>query len=77
MSENVESLNAATATAIAPVTAKADYCSKVIVDEAAETVVDKTGHIFNGDGAHSMDQIKLCQVSEGTKWSISYMAFLN
>jgi hypothetical protein len=69
-------IHAATATTIAPVTASADFCSIVMVDETAQSIVDTTGRIFSGDGAHSGDRLKACTVSSGGSWQITYMAFL-
>ena len=65
----------ATGTQIAPVTAPADYCSVVTVDETAQTVIDKTGKIYNGEPAHTGDRIKLCAKSIDD-WRVTYMAFL-
>jgi uncharacterized protein DUF6318 len=64
----------ATSTAIAPVTAPADYCSLISVDVTAESVVDATGKIYNGDGAHSNLRFKLCAKSSTDTWLASYLA---
>ena len=64
----------ATFTEIAPVTAPADFCSIVAIDESAEEVVDKTGKVFNGDGAHKGDRVKLCAQFSGM-WKTTYLAF--
>lgn len=66
----------AVGTQIAPVTAPADYCSVVTVDETSQTVVDKTGKIFNGEPAHTGDRIKLCAKSTDY-WRVTYMSFLS
>jgi hypothetical protein len=66
----------AVGTQIAPVTAPADYCAAVVVDETAQTIVDKTGKIYNGDGAHVGDRIKVCMKMTDS-WRITYMAFLS
>jgi hypothetical protein len=63
-------------TRIAPVTAAADFCSIVAVDETAQSVVDASGRVFSGDGAHSNDRLKVCAVSDADSWKITYMAFL-
>jgi hypothetical protein len=65
----------AVGTQIAPVTAPADYCAALVVDETAQTVVDKTGKIYNGEGAHVGDRIKVC-MEMADSWRITYMAFL-
>jgi hypothetical protein len=59
---------------ISPVTAPADYCSKVKVDITATSVVDKTGKVFNGDGAYSGDVFKLCEKGTTSGWQITYMS---
>ncbi len=66
----------ATATPIGPVTAKASDCSVVEVDETAQSVVDSSGRVFSGDGAHAGDRLKLCVWSKTEPWQITYMAFL-
>jgi len=66
-------IHAATATAIGPVTAPADFCSLIRVDVTAESVVDKTGKIYNGDGAHSNLKFKLC-AKQTTSWLTTYLA---
>ncbi len=68
-------IRSVTATAIAPVTAPANYCSTLVIAETAETVVDKTGKIFSGDAAHLDDHLKLCMKFSSEKWSATYMAF--
>lgn len=64
----------ATATAIAPVTAPADYCSVVSMDETAFTTVDKSGAVFTGDGAHTRDRLKLCFARSAETWIVTYLA---
>jgi hypothetical protein len=64
----------ATQTNISPVTAPADYCSKVKVDISATSVVDKTGKVFNGDGAYQGDVFKLCEKGTAAGWQITYMS---
>ncbi|HEX2904559.1 MAG TPA: DUF6318 family protein [Jatrophihabitans sp.] len=68
----------AAGTAIAPVTAPADYCAIVVLSITATTVVDPTGKIFNGSGAASGLQFKLCAVSKGrgATWLATYLARL-
>ncbi len=66
-------VHAATGTAIAPVTAPADFCSLIQVDVTAESVVDKTGKIYSGDGAHSNLEFKLC-AKQSTSWLTTYLA---
>jgi hypothetical protein len=65
-----------TPTSIAPVTAAAEFCSIVVIDETAQSVVDASGHVFSGDGAHAGDRLKVCTVSSAESWQITYMAFL-
>ena len=64
-----------TATSIAPVTAPADFCSLVVVDISATSVVDQQDHVLNGDGAYTGDRFKLCskQTSERA-WITTYLA---
>lgn len=66
----------ATPTGIAPVTAPADFCAMVMVDETAQSVVNKTGHVINGDGAHVGDRLKLCTQFGSRSWAVTYMAFV-
>jgi hypothetical protein len=65
-----------TATKIAPVTAPADFCSVVIIDETAESVMDASGRVFSGDGAHSGDRLKICTLTSAESSKVTYMAFL-
>jgi len=60
---------------IAPVTAPADYCSRVLINETATAVVDSVGRIVSGDGAHAGDQVKLCAISSHASWQVTYLAF--
>lgn len=53
-------IHPAIAATVAPVTAPADYCSTISLDTTAGSVVDKTGRVFNGDGAHTNVHFKLC-----------------
>jgi hypothetical protein len=69
-------IHASTATAIAPVTAPADFCSLVPVNVSATAVVDRTGKIFNGAGAASGLTFKLCASYRGDQWRTSYLARL-
>jgi len=62
----------ATATPIGPVTAPADYCSAVVVDITATSVVDKTGKIFNGQGALTKQSFKLCAKAGAESWRSTY-----
>ncbi|HEY0168422.1 MAG TPA: DUF6318 family protein [Jatrophihabitans sp.] len=61
-------------TAIAPVTAPADFCAVMKVDITATSVVDKTGKVFNGDGAYFGDNFKLCSKKSADGWQLTYMA---
>ncbi|MDQ2836335.1 MAG: DUF6318 family protein [Actinomycetota bacterium] len=65
----------AASTTIAPVTAPADYCSAIVVDETSQTVVDKTGKVINGDGAHTGDHVKVCEKMSQQTWIATYLAF--
>jgi hypothetical protein len=62
----------ATATPIGPVTAPADFCSAVVVDITATSVVDKTGKIFNGQGALTKQSFKLCAKAGVDSWRSTY-----
>ena len=63
-------------TAIAPVTAPADFCAIETLSETAFSTVDRTGKVYTGDGAHSGDRVKLCMVDRSDAWEITYMAGL-
>ena len=65
-----------TSTSVAPVTAPADFCSIVAIDETAESVVDVSGHVFSGDGAHTGDRLKVCTFTSADSSKVTYMAFL-
>lgn len=67
-------LHPATSTPVAPVTAPADYCSRVIVDTTAESVVDRTGKVFSGDGAYSDLKVKVCAKFTAAGWTTTYFA---
>ena len=60
--------------AIGPVTAPADFCSAIVVSTTAQTVVDRTGKIFNGAGANAHLGWKLCSKQQDAVWRISYFA---
>lgn len=66
----------ASSTPIGPVTAKADYCATSSVDTTAASVVDKTGAVINGDGAHRGVRFKACMTYTGSAWQITYLARL-
>lgn len=66
-------IHTAIATPIGPVTAPVDFCSLIQVDVTAESVVDKTGRIYTGDGAHSNLQFKLC-AKQTASWVTTYLA---
>jgi uncharacterized protein YchJ len=67
-------VHSANKTVIEPVTAPADFCSTVKVDITATSVVDKTGKVFNGDGAYFGDNFKLCSKESPDGWKLTYMA---
>ncbi len=67
----------ATATPIGPVTAPADFCSTVIVDITATSVVDRTGKIFNGQGALVKQSFKLCAKLGSASWSSTFFVGTN
>jgi hypothetical protein len=67
-------LHPAASTPIAPVTAPADYCSRMSVDTTAESVVDKTGKVFNGDGAYRDLKVKICAKFTASGWQTTYFA---
>ncbi|MEO6700962.1 MAG: DUF6318 family protein [Jatrophihabitantaceae bacterium] len=65
----------ATGTARGSVTADADYCFQLVIDITATSVVDKNGHILNGDGAYSGNRFKLCAAwTQITSWQVSFLA---
>jgi hypothetical protein len=63
-----------TATSIGPVKAPADSCSEVTVAVTAQSVVDKTGKIYNGAGASPRLSWKLCMQWQGEGRLITYFA---
>lgn len=65
-------VRSATSTAIAPVTASADFCSSIVVDGTAQTVVDKTDKIFTGEAAHANVPFKLCVKMGDITWQVTY-----
>jgi hypothetical protein len=67
-------IHPATATPIGPVTAPADFCSTVSVDITAQSVVDRTGTVFNGEAAHPSFRWKLCGKSSSNVWQVTYFA---
>src|SRR4051812_40670579 len=66
-------LHQAMTTPIAPVTAPADYCSLIAVDTTAESVVDHTGKVFNGDGAYRNLRFKICAKYTASAWQTTYL----
>ncbi|MEO7261689.1 MAG: DUF6318 family protein [Jatrophihabitantaceae bacterium] len=67
-------IHPATATPIGPVTAPADFCSVISVDITAQSVVDRTGAVLNGEAAHPNFRWKLCTQSSASLWRVSYFA---
>jgi hypothetical protein len=66
------------ATPVGPVTAPAEFCSHLVIDESATAVVDQRGNVVSGDGAHAADQLKLCTSSRAQDgWQVTYLAFLS
>jgi hypothetical protein len=63
----------ATRTAIAPVTAPADFCSAISVDITATSVVDRTGKVFNGQGALVQQSFKLCAKATKASWQATFL----
>ena len=61
-------------TPLGPVTAPADYCSMVVISGTAQSVVDRTGKVFNGAAAHSRVPFKLCADWVASQWQITYWA---
>jgi hypothetical protein len=57
-----------------PVTAPSDYCFAVRISGTAQSVVDHTGKVFNGEAAHAGVPLKLCAVWTDAGWRISYWA---
>jgi hypothetical protein len=70
-------IHPAKATPIGPVTAPADYCSTVSVDITATSVVDKTGKVFNGQGALVKQSFKLCVKASSTSWHSTFFVGTN
>jgi Family of unknown function (DUF6318) len=62
-------------TPVGPVTAPAEYCSFLAIDESATAVVDQRGDVVSGDGAHTNDRVKLCTTHAQTGWQVTYLAF--
>jgi len=67
-------LHPATSTTVAPVTAPADYCARMSVDTTAESVVDRTGAVFSGDGAYKDLKVKICAKFTNPGWQTTYLA---
>jgi len=67
-------VHAATATPIGPVTAPADFCSTVEVDITAQSVVDRTGSVFNGEAAHPGLRWQICMRTAASQWQTTYFA---
>jgi len=59
---------------IGPVTAPTDYCSMVVISGTAQSVVDSTGKVFNGEAAHSGVPFKLCVDWVNSQWRVTYWA---
>ncbi|WP_408659999.1 DUF6318 family protein [Jatrophihabitans sp.] len=68
------SIDSVSSTPRGPVTAPAAYCSKVRISGTAQSVVDRTGKVFNGEAAHSGVAFKLCADWAKTEWRITYWA---
>ncbi|MFL6161325.1 MAG: DUF6318 family protein [Jatrophihabitantaceae bacterium] len=64
----------AIAAAIAPVKAPADFCSLITLNVSAESVVDTTGKIINGDQAYKDLKFKLCVKFDGPNWQATYLS---
>ena len=62
----------ATATPIGPVTAPANFCATATVDITATSVVDKSGKIYNGQGALTKQTFKLCAKATTASWLTTY-----
>jgi Family of unknown function (DUF6318) len=67
-------IHPATATPIGPVTAPSDWCSIVDVDITAQSVVDRTGKVFNGEAAHPNFRWKVCSKYSQNLWHATYFA---
>lgn len=63
----------ATPTPIGSVTAPADYCSITTADVTAASVVDRTGKVFNGQGALPDQTFKLCAKQDSDGWRTTYL----
>jgi hypothetical protein len=68
------SVDSVFSTARGAVTAPADYCSAVRISGTAQSVVDRTGKVFNGEAAHAGVPLKVCAVWQDSGWRISYWA---
>lgn len=65
-------IKAPSAAARGSVTAPADFCSSVIADLTAATVVDSSGHVINGQGALKNQSFKTCEIWKSNTWSITF-----
>ncbi|HEX8079816.1 MAG TPA: DUF6318 family protein [Jatrophihabitans sp.] len=68
------SVQSVSSTPRGPVTASATYCSTVRINGTAQSVVDRTGKVFNGEAAHSGVPFKLCADWATAGWQITYWA---
>ena len=59
---------------IGPVKAPADSCTEVTVAVTAQSVVDKSGKIYNGAGASPQPWLKLCMRWQGKGRLTTYFA---
>lgn len=55
------------------VSAPLDYCTRVTIDIPAASVVDKSGRVFNGQGALRHQPFKLCEQHTAEGWRVTYL----
>lgn len=59
---------------IGPVTAPTDYCTTASISTSAQSVVDRSGRVYNGAGANDHLDWKLCAKAQARTWLITYFA---
>ncbi|MGI8664722.1 MAG: DUF6318 family protein [Jatrophihabitans sp.] len=70
-------IRSVSSSSIAQITAAADNCSSITTDITSESVVDLTGKIFDGEGAHLNLAWKLCTKWQNGGQQVTYFAGLS
>jgi hypothetical protein len=67
-------VTATVAAVIAPVTAPADYCTSLLVDETSMEILNAKGKFVTGEGAYNAMPFKLCAKDTRGTWIVTYLA---